>query len=217
MVIAIFTSNILVSACSCVETLVAIAYGANDHKLCRMYLNRQFFINTVAFAILCIPSFFSTAFFENVLSQSAEVSLLATQAYQIMMVGIYFHLQAYTICMFAIAMNEPTITTIAFGVAIAIFVPLVLTSFFVFEQGFIGVCVCTAMHNIIQFVVSYSCVCFKATFREANESTRVISMDSVSNLGYQLKLNVASLFFYLPKWQVHEILYFCAITISVDA
>ena len=196
------------SACCCVETLVAIAYGANDHKLCRMYLNRQFFINTVAFAILCIPSFWSTAFFENVLSQSAEVSLLATQAYQIMMVGVYFHLQASTICMFTIAMNEPTIITIAFGVAAVIFVPLVFTSVFVFEQGFIGVCVCTAIHHTLRFVVSYSLVSYKATFRQANESTRVISMDSVSNLGYQLKLNLASLFFLLPQWQVLEILYF---------
>ena len=134
-----------------------------------------------------------------------------------MTVGIYFHLQAYTICMFEIAMNEPTVITLAFGTATAIFVPLVFTSVFVFEQGFFGVCVCATIHHIIRFVVSYSCICFKAKFKEANSSTKVISMDSVSNLGYQLKLNVASVFFYVPQWQVHDLLYFYAITISVDA
>ena len=37
---AILIESVLVSASCVVETLVSQAYGAGDHKLCRIYLNR---------------------------------------------------------------------------------------------------------------------------------------------------------------------------------
>jgi len=38
-----------------VGTLVSQAYGAKDLRLCRVYLNRQYYLNFICFLILCIP------------------------------------------------------------------------------------------------------------------------------------------------------------------
>ena len=41
-----------------VATLVAQANGANDKRMCRVYLNRQFYLNTLLFLAACLPLLF---------------------------------------------------------------------------------------------------------------------------------------------------------------
>ena len=93
---------------------------------------------------------------------------MASQAYWILAIGVYFQLQAYTTSMFAIAMNEPSIMPIAFGAATILFIPLVLVSVYMLEHGFFGVVICTTIHLFLRFVVSYACITLKATFKDAN-------------------------------------------------
>ncbi len=61
-----------------VSTLVAQASGANNSKLCRVYLNRQYFLNTVLFAVLCIPFLFIKQIYIKI-GQGPEISALAAQ------------------------------------------------------------------------------------------------------------------------------------------
>ena len=41
-----------------VGSLVAPAFGAKDYKLCRLYLHRQYYLNTWIFLIISIPLIF---------------------------------------------------------------------------------------------------------------------------------------------------------------
>ena len=75
---------------SCVETLVAQAYGAGDHRMCKVYLNRQQFMNTVAFTVLTIPLYFAEPIFRDALDQNEEITKWGAQGYQIIAVGMYF-------------------------------------------------------------------------------------------------------------------------------
>lgn len=67
MMVTLTHESVGVALSSCLETLVAQAYGADDFQLCRMYLNRQFFINTVAYAVLLVPLFFAEDIFTEIL------------------------------------------------------------------------------------------------------------------------------------------------------
>ena len=81
--LAMSAIGIIIESCgigltSCVETLVSQAFGANDHYMCKVYLNRQFFINTLGFTVLFVPSYFACpSFFTTVLEQRDQVSQLA--------------------------------------------------------------------------------------------------------------------------------------------
>ncbi len=61
-----------------VSTLVAQASGANNSKLCRVYLNRQFFLNTALFPLLCIPLLFIKQIYIKI-GQDPEIAALAAQ------------------------------------------------------------------------------------------------------------------------------------------
>jgi Na+-driven multidrug efflux pump len=41
-----------------VATLVSQASGANDKRMCRVYLNRQYFLNTLFYPIIVLPLLF---------------------------------------------------------------------------------------------------------------------------------------------------------------
>ena len=41
-----------------VMTLISQAYGAGDLRMCRVYLYRQYFLNTPFYLIACIPLLF---------------------------------------------------------------------------------------------------------------------------------------------------------------
>ena len=76
-------------------------------------------------------------------------------------------------------MNEPSIIMVAFGTATVIFLPMVLISVYVLDYGYLGVCICTSIHLLLRFVVSYACITFKTTFVESNQSAQFWSRNTV--------------------------------------
>ena len=116
-----------------------------------------------------IPAFFMHDFFLSTLNQREIVSDLAFQAFWIISIGIYFELQAQTTCFFSIGMGESSIILISFGTATAIFLPMVLVSTIVYDGGFLAVCICTAIHLFLRFVVATICVNYMKAFKEANK------------------------------------------------
>lgn len=43
---------------STVGTPVAIASGAKDYRMCRVYMYRQFYLNSLVYPVLCVPLLF---------------------------------------------------------------------------------------------------------------------------------------------------------------
>ena len=72
-----------------VETLTSQAYGANELKLCGMYLNRGRLINTVFFVPMTIILCFTESFL-ILLNQDSEVAKYAQAYALICLPGIYF-------------------------------------------------------------------------------------------------------------------------------
>lgn len=178
--IGILLESVGIGMTSCVETLVSQAYGANDHYMCRVYLNRQYFINTIGYLVLSVPGYFlSGFFFSSVLDQRDEISHLAQRTFGLIAIGIYFQCQAQTTVFYSIAMNEPSVLLISFGLATLVFVPTVLVLTLVYDCGYGGICWATVMHLFLRFVFAFALISFKDAFKLANQQTRFFERATV--------------------------------------
>ena len=54
-IVAIAVSN---SFCLTLATPVSQSSGAGDKRMCRVYLNRQYYLNTLIFPFICLPLIF---------------------------------------------------------------------------------------------------------------------------------------------------------------
>ena len=73
-----------------VATKVGQAFGAKDTRLCRIYLNRQFYLNSIFFPIIVLPLIFIRQIYD-LIGQDQKVADLAAQYVWIVLPGIYFH------------------------------------------------------------------------------------------------------------------------------
>ena len=78
-----------------VATKVGQAFGAKDARLCRVYLNRQFYLNTLLYPFIVLPLIFIRQIYD-LIGQDKKVADLAAQYVWIVLPGIYFHFQAMT-------------------------------------------------------------------------------------------------------------------------
>ena len=78
------------SFASVLVTLVSQAFGAKDHELCGIYLNRQYFLNSVLYLLLCMPVLRVEGFLVSTIGQSPQVAASAKDACRILMIGAYF-------------------------------------------------------------------------------------------------------------------------------
>ena len=87
------------SICICFSfscgTVVAIAYGAKDYRMCRVYLNRQYFLNTCLFPFVLLPLIFIRDIYAAI-GQNPEVSDKAALYVWTSLPGIYFYVQAFS-------------------------------------------------------------------------------------------------------------------------
>jgi Na+-driven multidrug efflux pump len=60
-----------------VATLVAQANGAKDKRMCRVYLNRQFYLNTLLFIAACLPLLFIRQIY-SLIGQRDDIADLAS-------------------------------------------------------------------------------------------------------------------------------------------
>ena len=114
-------------------------------------------------------------------------------------------------------MNEPSIILITFGLATLAFLPLVLLFTLVWDYGYLGICWATFIHLLLRFLIAFGLVKCKRGFSRANESAKFFSRSTVQNLGYQLRLGLASLCFMVPSWWVTDALLIMASFISESA
>ena len=113
-------------------------------------------------------------------------------------------------------MGKANIILITYGVATVIFLPLVLVSTLVYDGGFLAICICTAIHLLLRFLVALTCIQLKSAFSEANKMS-FFRRETFQNYGYQLKLGLATLLFKVPGWWMSDLMYFFAMGISEEA
>ena len=74
------TGILAISIGSCIAnsvgTLVSQSYGAGDSRMCRVYLNRQYYLNTWVYICVALPLLFVRNFYEAI-GQRPEVADLA--------------------------------------------------------------------------------------------------------------------------------------------
>lgn len=58
LTIGIMAISIGFSFSATVATPIAISYGAGNLRMCRVYLYRQYYLNTLIFPVICIPLVF---------------------------------------------------------------------------------------------------------------------------------------------------------------
>jgi len=91
-------------------TLVAQAAGAKNDKLCRTYLYRQYFLNTLMFILIAIPIPFLDKIYRAI-GQDPEIAALACQYGWTVFPALYFHFQATSNVSFA---NSQKCTIVSF-------------------------------------------------------------------------------------------------------
>ena len=87
----IFLLSTCSSFCLGLGTLVAQASGAKDFRLCRIYLYRQYFLNTLFYPVVCFPMIFIRQIY-SLIGQDPQVALYASRYLWIVMPSIYFHI-----------------------------------------------------------------------------------------------------------------------------
>ena len=78
-----------------VGTLIAQADGANDKRMCRVYLNRQYYLNTLIFPFMSVPLIFIRSIY-RLMGQKDEVADLAAVYVWVCLPGIYFLTQSFS-------------------------------------------------------------------------------------------------------------------------
>ena len=71
------------------SSLVTPAFGAGDIRFCRVILNRQYFLNTLIFAVTIIPFVFLEDIYRAI-GQKPEVAKLAATYAHYCAPGVYF-------------------------------------------------------------------------------------------------------------------------------
>ena len=62
---------------STVSTPIAQAYGAKEYRMCRVYLHRQYYLNTLVFIATCVPLIFIRLIYD-LIGQKQKVAELAS-------------------------------------------------------------------------------------------------------------------------------------------
>lgn len=84
--------TISIGTCFSLSTgsLIAKAAGKKDYRMCRVYLNRQYYLNTLIFTAVSIPLLFIKHIYAGI-GQDAVSADFAVQYVWIVLPGIYCH------------------------------------------------------------------------------------------------------------------------------
>ena len=89
--ITTFLVSIGLNFANVTTSLVTPAFGAGDFRFCRVILNRQYFLNTLIFAVCVIPMFFLEDIYRAI-GQDPEVGKLAAIYARYVAPGAYFNI-----------------------------------------------------------------------------------------------------------------------------
>ena len=151
------TGLCLLSICNCfalvIPSFVAPAHGVGDHCLARIYLHRQYLLNTFVFLVAFIPIIFIKQIYAAI-GQDEEISTLATQYVWTVGPTVLPYTQSLTMVGYAEAQQytSVSITTLATSTVVhAIFMYIFVG---VMDLGWTGVCLSTMVMFLSRFVIT---------------------------------------------------------------
>jgi multidrug resistance protein, MATE family len=157
---------ISVTTCFCmsVSTVVSQAAGAKDFWMCRVYLNRQYYLNCLIFPVLCVPLIFIREIY-SAIGQDDDVAHLASRYVWIVMPGVFFSTQALTDNSFAQSMGKTSLSIYMLGISALSHIAMVALFVSALDMGFTGICLATSLQFVVRNVVSYIYVNYNSALR----------------------------------------------------
>ena len=200
----IFVLSIGVCFAYGVATQVGQAYGAGNLRLCRVYLNRQYFLNTCVFCVVLIPMLFIRSIYRAI-GQNDRVADLAAQYVWICLPGIFWYFHQMALQLYSNAHKVLYYAIISMAGAAAVHA-LILAIFCAFDQQFLGVCVASSAQFFARFLIQWLLVAYggKFDFPECHD-VRLFSKETVVNLRNQIVLGLASCGMGVWGWWAFEI------------
>lgn len=196
-------------------TLASQAYGAGNRRMCRVYLYRQFFLNTILFLVFSVPILFVKPIL-LAMGQPPEIVNLSAQYCYILLPSTWFIVNAYACNQYSGAHQITTHYYYSMGGAALVHALLLVVFCVVCDWGYLGVCWATSIHFVVRFVIAFWLVVRKdGCFGDTNDVT-LFSVETVSDLGNQIRLGFSSLAMGIWSWWAFEIFTLIATYLSED-
>jgi len=144
-------------------TLISQAFGAKDLKMCYVYRNRQMFLSTCIYLLLCIPMLFIRSIY-SLMGQHPEISDYAAKYVWIVLPSLYFFVMSQSYAMFTGNQKVTWISTTATITGCAVHFVLVILLVDILDFGFTGICIATNIHFMTRFSINMGMVEFTNIF-----------------------------------------------------
>ena len=178
------TGICLLSICNCfalvLPSFVSPAHGVGDHCLARIYLHRQYLLNTFVFLVAFIPVIFIKQIY-SAIGQDEEISTLAAQYVWTVGPAVYIFTQARTMVDYAEAQKYTSASIVSLSLSTVVHLIFMYVFVGVMDLGWTGVCWTTCIMFLSRFVISLTYLQFVKPYQESR-SIQLFSRQSSSNL-----------------------------------
>jgi multidrug resistance protein, MATE family len=196
------------------STFCGQAFGSKDHRLCKIYMNRQLFLIMILYVIIAIPMLFIEQIW-TAIGQDPEVIKYAVFYVRIVFPSFFFYFISQTLAAYANQQRLPQYSrnsTILGAFLHATFVAILVGYF---HMGFQGVCYATAGMFFVRFTSNFLQVKYSKDIPPQND-VYFFSRETVSNLWPLLSLNLKSMMMGIWGWWAFDIFTLIASYMSKD-
>ena len=156
--LGILTQGILLDSpmtgfANAVANRVAIAFGADDFKGCRVYRNQFNLLTTILFLLLCIPVYFVRDIFEQI-HQEKELAEFATLYITITTPGLFLKTHAFVHQVYAESMKQTHVRRDVQFFSALIHIFGIFITVYTMNLGFSGVCISTSITFASRYIIS---------------------------------------------------------------
>ena len=157
LVLSIFLLSLGVTFNGSLDTLITQAYGQREFRLCRVYLNRQLYLNTIVFFVLAIPLAL-TKEMVVALGQTEETGRLAATYVHIMIPGVLTYSWQSCYSRYLSGQRITVVPMYANITATIVHVTLVLLLTVQHGMGITGVAIASSIQFFVRFLVTVTYV-----------------------------------------------------------
>ena len=197
-----------------VGTLIAQAAGAGDLRMCRVYLYRQYYLNSLIFPVQCLPLLFIRRIFDA-MGQDADVSDYAAQYVWTCLPGLYFLTQSFSSIQFAVSQKYTSAQLLTFAVAALCHAIMIYVLVFWLEWGYTGVCVSSSIQFVVRFLVAHGFNQIAPDLKNIH-NVSLFSRETFSSCGYQFRLGFMGMLMGVWGWWAFDIFTLMASYLSIQ-
>ena len=184
--------------------------------MCRVYLNRQYFLNTCFFPLILLPLLFIRSIYDYI-GQDPAVADLATQYVHTVLPGLYLFFQGQLISRYASAHKYMSVQLFVMLGASIVHILLVLLMVNYLQWGFTGICIASCCQFISRWAIANFQVNFYWPELREKHGTKIFSKESTENLGRQISIGVWGMFMGVWGWWAFDIFTLMASYLSLTS